>query len=274
MNTKEYNDAKLLDRVERTSRMKGESSIIEAAERQMQRWLRAQQGLDKPVPVSATGIGPYLTISREAGAGGGRIARMVGEAIGWEVLDRKLLECVAERYDTSPAMLELVDETTTNWIAEMFGNWLNPASVSQMQYVCRLSRVILMAARQAKVIYVGRGAQFVLPRERGLRVRIVAPLDYRIQQIMERQHLSFEEARDYVAKTDAGRQDFVRQYFHHDVPDPHLFDLVVNVEKLGPERAAHLIVDALASCFDKHFITAKVQCCSSSPVPEPVPVVL
>jgi cytidylate kinase len=100
--------------------------------------------------------------------------------------------------------------------------------------------------------YVGRGAQFVLPRERGLRVRIVAPLDYRVQQIMERRHLSFEEARDYVAKTDAGRQDFVRQYFHHDVPDPHLFDFVVNVEKLGPERAAHLIVDALASCFDAH----------------------
>jgi cytidylate kinase len=256
MNTKEYNDAKLLDRVERLPRMKGESSIIEAAERQMQRWLLVQQGRDKAALASNAGaaaaIGPYLTISREAGAGGSQVARLVGEAIGWEVLDRKLLECVAERYDSSPAVLELVDETTTNWITEIFGNMLNPASISQMQYVCRLSRVILMAARVGKVIYVGRGAQFVLPRERGLRVRIVAPLDYRIQQIMERRHLSFEEARDFVAKTDAGRQDFVRQYFHHDVPDPHLFDLVVNVEKLGPERAAHLIVDALASCFDAH----------------------
>ena len=145
-----------------------------------------------------------------------------------------------------------MDETTTNWITEIFGNWLDPASVSQMQYVCRLSRVILMAARAGKVIYVGRGAQFVLPHERGLSVRIVAPQKYRVQQIMERRHLSFEEARDYVVKTDAGRQEFVRQYFHHDVPDPHLFDLVVNVEKLGPERTAHLIADALASCFDAH----------------------
>ena len=145
-----------------------------------------------------------------------------------------------------------MDETTSNWITEMFGNLLNPASVSQMQYVCRLSRVILMAARAGKVIYVGRGAQFVLPPARGLSVRIVAPLKFRVQQIMERRHLSFEEARDYVVKTDRDRQDYVRQYFHHDVPDPHLFDLVVNVEKLGPERAAHLIAEALASYFDAH----------------------
>jgi cytidylate kinase len=157
---------------------------------------------------------------------------------------------VAERYHTSPAVLELVDETTTNWISEIFGNWIDSTSVSQMQYVCRLSRVILMAARAGKVIYVGRGAQFVLPRDRGLCIRLVAPLKYRVQQIMERRHLSFEEARDYVAKTDAGRQECARQYFHHDIADPHLFDLVVNVEKIGPERTSHLIVDALASCFD------------------------
>jgi len=43
-----------------------------------------------------------------------------------------------------------------------------------------------------------------------------------------------------------------REYFHHDVPDPHLFDLVVNVEKLGPERTSHLIADAVASYFDVH----------------------
>ena len=257
MDKQEYNDAKLLDTIEHLPRIEGDAKVIDAAERQMQQWLLVQQSREKAASASNAGtpaasIGPYLTISREAGAGGGRIARQVGQAIGWQVLDRELLECVADRYHTSPAVLELVDETTTNWITEIFGNWIDPASVSQMQYVCRLSRVIFMAARAGKVIFVGRGAQFVLPRERGLSVRLVAPLKHRVQQIMERRHLSFEGARDYVAKTDAGRQDCAQRYFHHDIADPHLFDLVVNVEKLGPERAAHLITDALASCFDIH----------------------
>ncbi len=167
MNTQERNDAKLLDAVKRLPRMERDPSVIEAAERQMQQWLRMKKARDNAAPAPSTGklagIGPYLTISREAGAGGSRIARLVGEAIGWEVLDRKLLEYVAERYDTSPAVLELVDETTTNWLTEMFGNWFDPASVSQMQYVCRLSRVILMAAQAGKVIYVGRGANSCCP---------------------------------------------------------------------------------------------------------------
>ena len=126
MNTRECGDAKLLDSVERLPRMEKNSSVIDAAERQMQRWLFTQKGHGECCRgiqrrALAAGIGPYLTISREAGAGGSQIARLVGEAIGWEVLDRKLLECVAERYHTSPAVLKLVDETTTNWIIEIFG---------------------------------------------------------------------------------------------------------------------------------------------------------
>jgi hypothetical protein len=195
-------------------------------------------------------VGPYLAISRESGAGGGQIARLVGEMTGWEVLDRELLDCLAERYRTSPAVLNLVDETTTNWISEIFDNGIRPDLAPQTEYMFHLSRVILMAAQAGKVIYVGRGAHFLLPHQRGLIVRLVASLGYRVQQIVERRHLSFDEARDYVEKTDAGRQDFARRYFHHDIADPCLYDLTVNVERIGPQRTAQLIVDALASCFD------------------------
>ena len=168
MDTQDYEDAKLRKAVEQLPRMEKEVSVVEAAERQMQQWLFLHQGRRQAaLPSSdAAAFGPYLTISREAGAGGSQIARLVGEAVGWEVLDRKLLECVAERYHTSPAVLELVDETTANWITELFGHWIDPTSVSQMQYICRVSRVILMAARAGKVIFVGRGAIRIAPRAR------------------------------------------------------------------------------------------------------------
>ena len=92
MSAHEYNDAKLVDAVERLPRMEGDSGVFDAAERQMQRWLLAQQAREMATPASnaeasAAAIGPYLTISREAGAGGSRIAQLVGEAIRWEVLD-------------------------------------------------------------------------------------------------------------------------------------------------------------------------------------------
>ena len=83
-----------------------------------------------------------------------------------------------------------------------------------------------------------RGAGYEQARIRRRETTPRRPLKYRVQQIMERRCLGFEEARDYVVKTDAGRQDCARQYYHHNIADPHLFDLVVNVEKIGPQRAA------------------------------------
>lgn len=247
-----YGDARLLDSLKPGNRPKPEPAVIAAAEQQMQRWLREHQSQAKQAAPAAGGrpasIGPYVAISREAGAGGSRIARLVGEALGWDVLDRELLECMAERYQVSPAMLELVDETTTNWVTEVFGNVFDPNCVTQMQYVVRLSRMIVMAASRGKIIFVGRGAGFLLPRGQGLAVRLIAGPKYRVQQIMERRHLSFKDAEDYVTKTDADRRAFVQQYFHRDASDPHLFDLVINVEKFGPQLAARQIAEAAASC--------------------------
>jgi cytidylate kinase len=205
-----------------------------------------------PKAIDAADVGPYLAISRESGAGGSRIAGLVGEMIGWTVLDRELLGWLAERYCTSPAVPGFVMENCNNWTTEIFSDWIGPDSVAQMQYMRHLSRVILMAARAGKVIFVGRGAQFVLPQPSGLSIRLIASFAYRVQQIVERRNLSFDEARDYVEKRDASRKAFTRKYFHQNAADPHLFDLVVNVEKIGPEHTARLIADALASCLDVH----------------------
>jgi cytidylate kinase len=47
-----------------------------------------------------------------------------------------------------------------------------------------------------------------------------------------------------MIKTDRGRAQIVREFFNHDINDPSLYDLVVNVAKLGPQCAADTIVQA------------------------------
>ncbi len=278
MVTQTCNGTKRVAAVAWQSRSRMSPELIDAAERQIRQWLLAHQGQvhhgrqqawrsgeieqrllarqsQGHAASAANGcrpaeVGPYLAISRESGTGSGQIARLVGEMTGWAVLDRELLECLAELYRTSPAVLKLVDEATTNWISEIFDNGICLDFTAQTEYMFHLSRVILMAAQAGKVVYVGRGAYFLLPHRRGLIVRLVASPGYRVQQIVERRHLNYDKARDYVEKTDAGRQEFVRRYFHRDVADPHLYDLMVNVERIGPHRTAQLIADALGSCFD------------------------
>jgi hypothetical protein len=225
--------------------------IVAAAERQMQAWAHSQE-IEGEVLRShlrqrlAQSARTYVAISREAGAGGGEIAAQLGRDLDWEVLDKGLLDRVAERFHDPRMMLDLVDETSSNWVYDVLGSWMDSKIIPHERYVAHLSRVILAAGRHGKVILVGRGAQFLLPREKGLAVRIVASEKYRIEQMMQRQRLNEADARRLVRQVDEGRRDFVRRFFHRDPADSHLYDLVLNVERLGLTAVVQQI--ALALC--------------------------
>jgi aromatic ring-cleaving dioxygenase len=228
-----------------------EPKIVAAAERQMHAWVLNQEIADrKTVRLDQAHrpqrqLGPYVTISREVGACGSQIAEMVGEELGWEVLDKGLLDRVADRYRLSRSMLELVDETSGNWAFDILGTWLDRQIIPHEKYVAHLGRVVLAAARRGNVIFVGRGAQFLLPRQAGLAVRLVASEKFRVAQIMRRRGMDEAHARRTMKEIDQGRREFVRCYFHHDIDDPHLYDLVINTEGLGPVGAVEQIVTAI-----------------------------
>jgi hypothetical protein len=227
-----------------------EPKIVAAAERQMQAWERAREIADRAVrpdrgPPLAGQLGPYVTISREAGACGGEVAEKLGEKLGWEVLDKGLLDRVAHRFHLSRPMLDLVDEVSYNWAFDILGTWLDRRFIPSEKYVAHLGRVVRAAARRGHVILVGRGAHFLLPRESGLAVRLLAPEKWRVAQIMRRLQCDADHARRWIRETDEGRREFAQRYFHHDIADPHLYDLVINTERVGLEGAAEQIIAAI-----------------------------
>ena len=104
----------------------------------------------------------------------------------------------------------------------------------------------MLAAKKGNAIFVGRGAQFLLPRDRGFAVRLVASESYRIHQLMQRYELPLSKARQKMHQLDRGRRQFVRHFFHCDVEDPHIYDMVINVERYGVEKTTELIVGAMS----------------------------
>src|SRR6185436_21011430 len=113
-----------------------------------------------------------ITISRESGVDAASLAHAIAEKCGWKVLDRELLDYMAEHEHFSRLALEFVDERTVSWFHEVFGKWLDKGLVSQAEYVSRMGKLVLLAAQHESTIFVGRGIQFMLPRQLGLRVRI------------------------------------------------------------------------------------------------------
>jgi cytidylate kinase len=227
----------------------GRSAVVEQAERLMRRWavsldLRGRRDREPGAkPWSAT-THPYIAVSRETGAGGAELARMVASKLRWECLDRELLDVMAERCHLPHAALEVVDEQERSLLDEFFGYWLNKTVVAQTDYATHLGHVVLLAARTASAVFVGRGAQFYLPRERGLTVRLIAPPSMRIERIMRLRGLDPEQAKQYIAETDAGRCQFVARHFQQDVADPAVHDLVLNMQHIDLDAGAELVVEA------------------------------
>ncbi|HPC82606.1 MAG TPA: cytidylate kinase-like family protein [Thermoanaerobaculaceae bacterium] len=188
--------------------------------------------------------GAYIAISRQAGAGGEAVARAVGAALGWHVLDRELLDFLAEQVQESPEALKLLDETAASWFDQSIFNLMRPHLLSQDEYVARLARIVLLSVSQRPSVVVGRGAHHFLPRSWGLAVRLVAPLALRIGRVEREQGLDRRAAARWVAATDRDREAFVRRHFGQDPCDVVAFDLVINTESLGVEGAAAVIVAA------------------------------
>ncbi len=191
-------------------------------------------------------LGPYITISREAGVGGSHIAQLVGEKLGWEVIDKQIVDFMAEKYDVAKMIVEDLDERNSALVGEFFSSLILDRDFSQPAYLHQLNRLVLLAANHGKVVIVGRGACFILPREKGLSVRLVASEKQRIENFAQRKDISLQEAKKQVSQIDNQRKEFIKKNYAVDPADPHQYDLTINVTDRTDNQIASLIANGLA----------------------------
>jgi len=208
-----------------------EAKIVQA---QLDKWQREK------APVSEYSI----TISRQAGAGGSEIARLLAQKTKMDLMAGQIIQRVAESSKMSMKVVETLDEkavtTMESWINSMFvSRHLWPSD-----YLKHLTRVMATIGQHGNAIVVGRGAGYILPPVTTFRVKVIAPLEFRIESMMRIRNLSRADAQKYIEKRDADRIAFVRKYFQTDAMDPLNYDLVINTEKVGIDGAVDTILIA------------------------------
>jgi len=185
-----------------------------------------------------------ITISRQAGAGGSEIARVLAQKTKMDLMAGQIIQHVAESSKMSTKVVETLDEkamtTMESWVNSMFvSRHLWPSD-----YLKHLTRVIGTIGKHGNAIIVGRGAGYILPPETTFRIKVIAPLEFRIESMMRIRGLTHGDAQKYIEKRDADRIAFVRKYFQTDAMDPLNYDLVINTEKVGIEGAVDTILIA------------------------------
>jgi cytidylate kinase len=211
------------------------------------RWLfglgeEHHQPASPPIPVARF---QNICISREAGAGGSALARMVGERLGWKVYDQELIEAIAHRMEVPIDDVRALDEQAPSMVQD----WLLPLReeyyAPQEAYLDHLAKLIEAIGRAGESILVGRGAGFMLPRETTLSIRVIAPLKVRAQRLAERMGVSVRTARRAARDLDRRRAQFDRTMHRADPNDPHHFDLVLETASLGLDICTEVVVRAV-----------------------------
>jgi cytidylate kinase len=112
-------------------------------------------------------------------------------------------------------------------------------------YTDLMGQVMREYAATGEVIIVGRGGQVVLrDYTRVLHVRVQAPVEVRIRNIIKRQKISYDVASDMIRESDRMRARYIKRYYYEDWSNPFLYDIVVNTNRMAVNMAANFICAA------------------------------
>jgi len=220
--------------------------LAQAVETQMRRWEMARQVEARHQAEDETDDRPLsLTVSRQHGARGASIARGVAERLGWQVYDQELIAYMANQMQVRRNLLDSLDEKTLSWSREWLNFVLDREALDGESFIVNLTKVVLAIGLRGEAVFVGRGANFILPANRALTVRIIAPLAERIAYLSQKERLPTAEAQKRLLETDEHRRGFVHRYFRTDIADPNAYDLILDSSALGEDTSADLIIRAL-----------------------------
>lgn len=210
--------------------------------RQVLSWI--QRTKEHKEEMRNTRFAPIITISREMGSGGRLISRLVAESLGepWKDWHREIIDEIAGRSNTREELVEQVDEKAVSLIKEYVSELFGLDFLSLPTYQRYLVECLMGLGQYGYAVILGRGANFIL--KEGLHVRLICPLEKRIQYEIEHEKISKDEAVKRVTRSDIERERFVRDLFGKNINDPSYYDMVINTGGMGLSDAADLIVEA------------------------------
>ncbi|MEE4378189.1 MAG: cytidylate kinase-like family protein [Candidatus Competibacteraceae bacterium] len=198
---------------------------------------------------------PFVTISRQSGAGGHTLAETLIKVMdqeedtalfkGWQLFDQKLCEKLADDYKLNMSMESLLSEEYRSQI-EVFVQGLFSKLPDQNLTMRRMFEIIRSLATVGKVIIVGRGGSQVTHKlDLGVHVRLVAPEHIRVKRLAGLLGQSEEHAKQTMRKQDHDRVRLIKSFFAADIDDPLLYDAVWNTGTVSVEAIAEAVVSII-----------------------------
>jgi cytidylate kinase len=198
-----------------------------------------------------------ICVGRQLGSGGHDIGRMLALDLNAKYYDRELMNLAAKESGLSERVFEQHDERKSflrsflHLPNGMAGAGYSRQGFSQDSFFQFQSEAIRKAADDSSCVFVGRCADYVL-RERDdvVSVFITAAMDFRIEQVMAKQHFATpQQARRFIEQGEARRADYYNYYTGKRWGEAASYDLCIDSSVLGLAETEKFIADFVRKRF-------------------------
>ena len=182
---------------------------------------------------------PIITISRGTLSGGEALANLLSGKTGYPVIGLEVIKEAATCFGISESAISKQLSQGPRVIERIAGD-------KRRIYLSAVQSALAERALQGDFIYHGLAGHFLLlDVPNVLKIRLVAPLPYRVKSVMKNKGFAEQEAIKYIENIDEKRKQWTRFLYDVDWTDPMLYDMVINLDHATLDTACGLILYAL-----------------------------
>ena len=195
-----------------------------------------------------------ITIGRQYGSGGRRLAKMLSEYFNIPLYDKDLINRVSEETGIAGEFFKKVDEQPSDSFLSMFLSGFSYCNscessdsvLSGNSLFCMQSKVIRQIASEGDCIFVGRCADYILrDREDVISVFVTADFKDRVSRVAEYEGISEQSAKEVINKADKTRAAYYDFYTEKKWGVASSYDICLNSSKLGLQQCKEIIIKTL-----------------------------
>lgn len=179
-----------------------------------------------------------ITINREYGSGGRFVGKIIADKLGIPFYDKELINEISKESGLSKKYIEENEQKKHSLGSSIYNN-------EDALFIAEDKAIKKLASKSSCVI-VGRCANYILSGKKNVyKVFLYSSLDNEIKRAVKYYGLSKDKAEKQIKKINKQREKHYKYYTEHNWKDFSNYDICLNVDEIGVENTANIIIDMI-----------------------------
>jgi cytidylate kinase len=126
---------------------------------------------------------PVITVASEPGSGGTVVAQEIARRLDFDYFHRDIVDGIAGSSEIRRDVIDTIEKERLSGVEDFIASLIEDQYIYPGIYLEHLFKVIGAIASHGNAVIVGRGANFIIPPADRISVRVIAPLEIRVQNI-------------------------------------------------------------------------------------------